>query len=261
MASPDVCVLKTDGINCEAEMGYAFEVAGADPEMVHINQLREGTKRLGDYAILALPGGFSYGDDIASGKVLANELTTYLSDQLQEFIDQEKPVIGVCNGFQVLVRTGLLPSRTIGRQRMTLADNEQGHFECRWVDLKVGESVCRFARQADFDRQPIPMQVAHGEGRFIGRDMDVAELAANGQVVFEYSTPELARPMGSFPANPNGSTLDIAGICDPSGLILGMMPHPERSIDAFHPHRARTELARTAATTLFQNIVSYAAEL
>jgi phosphoribosylformylglycinamidine synthase len=261
MANIDVCVLKTDGINCEAEMGHAFEVAGAQPDMVHINQLRDGTRRLGDYAILAIPGGFSYGDDIASGKVLANELTTYLGDQLQAFTEQDKPVIGVCNGFQVLTRTGLLPNRTIGQQQMTLAGNEKGHFECRWVDLKVGESVCRFARQQDFAEQPIPMQVAHGEGRFLGHGMDVHDLAANGQVVFEYSTPWLTRPEGRFPDNPNGSTLDIAGICDPTGLILGMMPHPERSIDAFHPHRVRTEAARDAATLLFQNIVSYAAEL
>lgn len=261
MANLDVCVLKTDGINCEAEMGYAFEVAGANPDVVHINQLRDGTRRLGDYAILALPGGFSYGDDIASGTVLANELTSYLGEQLQEFTDQDKPVIGVCNGFQVLTRTGLLPNRTIGQQQMTLADNEIGHFECRWVDLKVGQSVCRFAREADFAEQPIPMQVAHGEGRFLGRDLDVYDLAERGQVVFEYSTPWLTRPEGRFPDNPNGSTLDIAGICDPSGLILGMMPHPERSIDAFHPHRARTETARNAATILFQNIVAYAAEL
>jgi phosphoribosylformylglycinamidine synthase len=261
MISPDVCVLKTDGINCEAEMGYAFEAAGAAPEVVHINQLRDGSRRLTNYGVLAIPGGFSYGDDIASGKVLANELTTHLSDQLQEFVDEDKPVLGVCNGFQVLVRTGLLPYGTIGNQEMTLAENEVGHFECRWVDLKVGASVCRFASQEDFEGLAIPMQVAHGEGRFIGRDRKARELAALGQVVFQYTTPALASPAGKFPANPNGSTLDIAGICDPTGLILGMMPHPERSIDAFHPHRARTETARSAATTLFRNIVSYAAEL
>lgn len=260
MGRPDVCVLKTDGINCEAEMGYAFEVAGADPEIVHINQLRDGSRRLADYGALAIPGGFSYGDDIASGRVLANELTTHLSDQLQTFVDQEKPVLGICNGFQVLVRTGLLPYGSVGVQKMTLDENEAGHFECRWIDLKVGESVCRFVRQEDYEGIAIPMQVAHGEGRFIGRGTETRDLAASRQVVFQYTTPSLERPAGAFPANPNGSDLDIAGICDPTGLILGMMPHPERSIGAFHPHRVRTEVARDAATTLFRNIVSYAAE-
>lgn len=259
MHSPNVCVLKTDGINCDAEMGYAFEVAGATPEVVHVNQLRDGSRQLANYGILAIPGGFSYGDDIASGKVLANELTTHLSEQLQAFADQDKPILGVCNGFQVLVRTGLLPYRSLGTQEMTLAENEVGHFECRWIDLKVGESVCRFVSQEDFEGVAIPMQTAHGEGRFIGRGRETRDLAALGQVVFQYSTPNLGTPAGEFPANPNGSDLDIAGICDPTGLILGMMPHPERSIDAFHPHRARTEVARRAATALFENIVSYAA--
>ena len=242
-------------------MAYAFEASGAVPDIVHINELREGAKFLGDYGVLAIPGGFSYGDDIASGKVLANELTSYMSDQLQPFVDSGRPVLGVCNGFQVLVRTGLLPDGTLGRQSMTLTDNEVGHFECRWVDLMVGESVCKFTRQEDFGEVPIPMQVAHGEGRFFGFGRSVLDLAARQQVVFQYSTRELTRPDGKFPDNPNGSSLDIAGICDPSGLILGMMPHPERSIGAFHPNRSRTRAARTAADVLFKNIVSYAAAL
>lgn len=260
MANPKVCVLKTDGINCDMEMSHAFEVAGATPELVHVNQLRNGERRLNDFSALAIPGGFSYGDDITSGKILATELTSYLSDQLQEFVDQEKPVLGVCNGFQVLVRTGLLPNRTLGEQQATLAENEIGRFECRWIDLAVGESACKFVKPEDFAEQPIPMQTAHGEGRFFAREEDVRKLSEKGQVVFRYTTPELKDPKG-YPDNPNGSLEDIAGVCDPTGLILGMMPHPERSVEAFHPHRAKTEYARTAARIIFNNIVNYAKEL
>lgn len=260
MSNPEVCVLKTDGINCAEEMANAFQVAGATPETVHVNQLRSGERQLDQYGVLAIPGGFSYGDDIASGKVLATELTSYLSDQLQDFVDKGKPVIGICNGFQVLVRTGLLPNRKLNEQQVTLADNEVGRFECRWIDLAVGRSACKFVRPEDFAEQPIPMQTAHGEGRFFGSEDDIRQLKENGQVVFCYTTPDLGQPSG-YPENPNGSVDDIAGICDPSGLVLGMMPHPERSVAAFHPYRVRTEAARNSANTIFSNIVTYAKEM
>lgn len=255
--NPEVCVLKTDGVNCDEEMSHAFGVAGGTPETVHINQLRSGERRLRDFSILAIPGGFSYGDDIASGKVLANELTSFLSDQLQEFVNQEKPILGVCNGFQVLVRTGLLPNGTVGEQQVTLAENEIGRFDCRWVELAVGRSVCRFAQLEDFSAESIPMQIAHGEGRFLGSDTMLCHLKERGQVVFRYTDSRYVTP----PYNPNGSLDDIAGICDPKGLVLGMMPHPERSIESFHPHRIRTGVARSAARIIFTNIVSYAKEL
>ena len=260
MPNPDVCVLKTDGINCDAELAYAFETAGGRPQVVHVNQLRNGERSLGDFGTLAIPGGFSYGDDIASGQVLATELTSYLSDQLQEFIDQGKPVIGICNGFQVLVRTGLLPNRTLGEQQATLGDNEIGRFECRWIDLAAGQSACRFLKPEDFEVQPIPMQTAHGEGRFLADQATIDELKANGQVVFRYVTANGSEAKG-FPANPNGALENIAGICDPTGTVLGMMPHPERSIAAFHPHRAKTAAARAAAAGIFTNMVNYAKSL
>lgn len=260
MANPEVCVLKTDGINCDMEMAHAFEVSGAIPEFVHVNQLRSGERRLNDFGILAIPGGFSYGDDIASGKVLATELTSYLSDQLQGFVDEGKPIIGVCNGFQVLVRTGLLPNQNIGEQSVTLADNEIGRFECRWIDLAVGQSTCRFVKPEDFEEKAIPMQTAHGEGRFFANRDTVDELEANGQVVFRYVAADGSEANG-FPANPNGAIDDIAGMCDPTGTVLGMMPHPERSVAAFHPHRIRTESARRAAKVIFNNLVNYAKEM
>lgn len=260
MSNLEVCVLKTDGINCDEEMANAFQVAGATPETVHVNQLRSGERQLDQYSVLAIPGGFSYGDDIASGKVLATELTSYLSDQLQDFVDKGKPIIGICNGFQVLVRTGLLPNRKLNEQQVTLAGNEVGRFECRWIDLAVGQSACKFVRPEDFAEQPVPMQTAHGEGRFFGSEDDIRQLKENGQVVFRYTTPDLVQPSG-YPENPNGAVDDIAGICDPSGLVLGMMPHPERSVAAFHPYRVRTEAARNAANTIFSNIVTYAKEM
>ncbi len=256
MKKPNICVLKTDGINCDEEMSYAFEVANGIPETVHINQLRSGEKRLGNYSILALPGGFSYGDDIASGQVLANELKSFLFDQLNEFKSQEKPILGVCNGFQVLVRTGLLPEGELGKQVATLSTNEIGRFECRWIDLAIGNSVCKFIQPEDFADQPLPMQIAHGEGRFVADDNIISKINTNRQVIFRYSTLDLQKPSG-YPENPNGSIDDIAGICDPTGLVVGMMPHPERSIGSFHPHRVRTEVSQNAAEVIFKNIVNY----
>lgn len=262
MTSPEVCVLVTDGINCDEEMSYAFEVAGGNPDIVHVNQLRSGERRLGDFGILALPGGFSYGDDIKSGKVLANELTSYLGDQMREFTSRGKPILGVCNGFQVLVGTGLLPAGEPGqRPPITLTDNQTGRFVCRWIDLSVASSRCLYTDQDGFRELVVPMQVAHGEGRVFGKQADVQGLERNGQVVFQYATPKGPPANGAFPYNPNGSMHDIAGICDPTGTILGMMPHPERSITAFHPSRVRTAPARSAAQILFGNIVAHAREM
>lgn len=260
MTNPEICVLKTDGTNCDMEMAHALETAGGRARVVHINELRSGVEDLRDYGGLAIPGGFSYGDDVASGKILANELTSYLSDQITEFVDDDKPVIGICNGFQVLVRTGLLPEGTLGRQSFTLAHNRSGRFECRWIDLIIGETVCKFTQSEDLQGVVIPMQTAHGEGRFVGSEQAVSDLGENGQVVFRYASPSGEDANGQFPFNPNGSMDDIAGVCDPTGLVLGMMPHPERSITAFHPERARTDSARSAAQMIFNNFVQFAKE-
>lgn len=257
MSNPNVCILKTDGINCDVETAHAFAVVGGEPETVHVNQLRSGERQLKNYGILALSGGFSYGDDIASGAVLGNELASFLTDQIDEFVRNDRPVIGICNGFQVLTKTGLLPSGEMGSQSVSLTTNENGRFECRWIDLAVGRSVCQFAQPEDFETPTIPMQVAHGEGRFVADSDTFLDLLDARQVVFRYARPGGKIAMG-YPANPNGSTDDIAGICDPKGLILGMMPHPERSIEAFHPDRSRTAEARTAATTIFSNMVEFA---
>lgn len=259
MSRPEVCVLKVDGVNCDEETMHAFEQAGASPQLVHVNQLRAGERALRDYDVLAIAGGFSYGDDIASGKVLATELTSFLSDPLQEFVDDKKPMIGICNGFQVLVRTGLLPAAELGTQELTLAHNNSGRFECRWVELAARKSVSAFVQPGDFDHITVPMQVAHGEGKLVGTKAAVTKLATGRQVVFEYATP-MGTPTDTYPANPNGSMANIAGITDPSGLVLGMMPHPERSIAAMHPDRSRSDAARQAGEVIFANIVRYAQE-
>jgi len=259
MIRPDMCVLKTDGSNCDVEMMYALEVSGGNPEIVHINQLRSGEKHLSSFGGLALPGGFSYGDDVASGKVLAVEMTSFLADQLLEFNEAEKPTIGVCNGFQILTKTGLLPKQNIGSQTVTLTDNESGRFECRWIELEIGKSVCKFIQAENFKSNTIPMQIAHGEGKFIASEYDIKKLKDNKQIVLSYANLDHSVPV-EYPNNPNGSIDNIAGICDQSGLILGLMPHPERSFSSFHPHRKRTELAVDAAKFIFQNLVAYAKE-
>jgi phosphoribosylformylglycinamidine synthase len=238
-------------------MAYALDVAGGAPESVHINELRDGTRTLQEFGALAIPGGFSYGDDIAAGQVLATEMkSSFLYDQLHQFTSDEKPIIGICNGFQVLVRTGLLPSGELGKQRTTLATNDVGQFVCRWVDLRAAPSASRFV---EADGSLIPMQVAHGEGRFITDDDTLKQLQDNRQIVYRYAVADPEAPV-PFPDNPNGSLDNIAGICDPTGTIIGMMPHPERSIDAFHPDRRRTEVARQAAYNLLERFVAYAAQ-
>jgi phosphoribosylformylglycinamidine synthase I len=246
--SPEICVLITDGTNCHEEMTNAFNVVGGDPEIVHVNQLRSGERSLTEYAGLGLPGGFSYGDDIGSGVVLSNELKAFLGEELQAFVDKARPIVGICNGFQVMTRTGLLPSLEIGNQSATLARNEIGHFVCKWVELGLENNVCRFTPPGEFD-EDTPMHIAHGEGRFVADNELLDKMYAKGQIVFTYRQ------------NPNGSMRNIAGVCDPSGVALGMMPHPERSVANQHEDRSRTPAARRAADVIFSNFVSYAREV
>ncbi|KJR98905.1 MAG: phosphoribosylformylglycinamidine synthase [Peptococcaceae bacterium BRH_c4a] len=259
MLKPKVCILRTDGTNCDAETLHAFEKAGGQCRMVHVNQLRSGEERLSDYQIMALPGGFSYGDDVHSGKILAVELTSYLKESLQEFVDSGKPVIGICNGFQVLVRTGLLPGRKLGDIRCTLMHNHSGRFECRWVNLKVEDSPCIFTR--GMSGKTISVQVAHGEGKFYADGDQLNTLETGGQVVFRYSARDGA-PTMSYPQNPNGSINSIAGICDKTGLVMGLMPHPERFVAVHqHPDWRRGEMGEPHGLPVFINAVKYCIEM
>ncbi len=257
MKKPRTCVLRTDGINCDEETFYAFEKAGAECRMVHVNQLRRGEERLSTYQILALPGGFSYGDDVHSGKILAVELTSFLREQLLEFVNAGKLVLGICNGFQVLVRTGLLPYRNLGEIKAALISNDSGHFECRWVNLVVERSHCVFTR--GMEGAVIHAQVAHGEGKFYTDPATMQEIENRGQVAFRYAAAG-GMPSMDYPDNPNGSLNAVAGICDSTGRIMGMMPHPERYVEKTqHPDWRRMPCADAAphGLVIFKNAVAY----
>ena len=263
---PKVCVLRTDGTNCDEELFYAFEKAGAKPEYVHINELRaksspsgvltKGGKNLSSYQILALPGGFSYGDDIAAGKVLAIELTSFFKDELQNFVAQKGIIVGICNGFQTLVRTGLLPFNNLGKMNVTLALNESGHFECRWVKLKISDSKCLFFNGSD---KSIEIAVNHGEGKFYTDGATLQKIKNQNLVVFNY-VDDSGRLTQAYPQNPNGSLEAIAGICDPSGRILGIMPHPEKFVEITqHPNWRRFDKNRKPdGAAFFENMIKFA---
>lgn len=240
-----VLVLRAAGTNCDYETAFAFEYVGAKAKLCHINQLVNKEVRLRDYHILAIPGGFTYGDDIASGKILANELKYKLADELGRFIADGKLIIGICNGFQVLVKAGLLPGKDgMGEElEATLTTNDSGRYEDRWVYLKTLNSKhetlnskCVWTQGLD---EIIYLPAAHGEGKFVPKDEVVLErLAAKGQIVFRYVDPN--GNLADFPWNPNGSIGNIAGICDYTGRIFGLMPHPERHIfPTQHPRWTR----------------------
>jgi phosphoribosylformylglycinamidine synthase len=219
-------VLTGFGLNCDHETAYALELAGASAVRGHINALIEGEVDLADYQILAFGGGFSWGDDHGAGVIQAVRLRTNLGQQLLDFVAADKLVIGICNGFQTLVNLGLLPALAGDYQARTVAltYNDCGNFRDQWVHLQVdGASPCVFTK--GMTRLELP--VRHGEGKFWAPQETLDRLAANHQIVLRYAHPEGQPAQGAFPANPNGSLMDIAGICDPSGRIFGLMPHPE----------------------------------
>ena len=240
MTTPRALVLRSGGTNCDAETVEAFERAGAEVELVHLNALAADPARLADHSIVAIAGGFSYGDYIAAGRVFGLELRHRLLEPLQEFAAGGGHLLGVCNGFQILVELGLLqgPGVEPAARNFTLTDNASNRFECRWVTLRSEE--CRAPFLVAGELMPVPM--AHAEGRFVVRDEDALdELFANGQVALTYVDParpdvDARREEVPYPANPNGSVASIAGICDPTGRVFGLMPHPERNLDPWnHP--------------------------
>lgn len=260
MKNPRVLILKAAGINCDQETAFAFESAGGDCEFVHVNELVSQKKSLGGYQILAISGGFTYGDDIAAGKILANELKSKLFEGLKKFIRDGKLIIGICNGFQVLVKAGLLPGSEDFSQEVTLANNDCGLFKDKWVHLKnsnakAQNSKCVWTRNLP---EVIYLPIAHGEGKFIPKNEEVLQrLRDNGQIVFQYC--DEAGRLGDYPVNPNGSLDSIAGICDVSGRVFGLMPHPERHLTSLqHPRWTREGLKKHGdGFSIFLNAINY----
>jgi phosphoribosylformylglycinamidine synthase len=254
MATPRVLILRAPGANCDEEAQFAFEQAGAAAERVHINRLREQPGLLHRYQILAVPGGFTYGDDVAAGKILANQLAHFLGDVLRRFRDADKLILGICNGFQALLKAGLLLPPDEDGPVATLAANSSGRFEDRWVTLEATPGRCPFL--TGLTRLHLP--VAHGEGRFVCReDWMLQGLQQAGQVVLRYV--DEAGQRGGYPVNPNGSQGDVAGVCDATGRVLGLMPHPERHVlPTQHPRWTRLGLAEQGdGLQLFRNGVQF----
>jgi phosphoribosylformylglycinamidine synthase I len=221
MAKVKTLILRAPGTNCDGETAFAFERAGSAVDSAHINQLVRRDKLIADYQIVVIPGGFTYGDDVSGGKILANELKLKLGEDIQRFVESGGLILGICNGFQVLVKAGILPPLGDGQQ-LTLAGNDSNRFECRWVYLKVNQqSPCIFTKGIEAMYLP----VAHGEGKIMAAKTTLEKL----NVVARYADAKGDIKAG-YPSNPNGSVDNIAGICDATGRIFALMPHPERFI-------------------------------
>ena len=247
-------ILRAPGANCDGETQFAFETAGAWAERVHINRLREQPGLLQSYQVLVIPGGFTYGDDVAAGKILAVQLAHFLSDALLKFRDADKLILGICNGFQVLLKAGLIISPDEDGPLATLTNNACGKFEDRWIYLKANPGSCPFLKGVEMLHLP----VAHGEGNFICRAPWILQgLEQAGQLVLRFV--DGAGKPGPYPLNPNGSQGDVAGVCDATGRVLGLMPHPERHVlPTQHPRWTRLGLAPEGdGLRLFRNAVQY----
>lgn len=288
MATPRVLVVRAPGTNCDQETAFAFEQAGGTAEVVHINQLLSKRELVNEFQVLCIPGGFSYGDDLAAGRILGNQIRHHLSDFLFQFRDAGKLILGICNGFQVLMRSGLfLTDESNSEAVATLTLNDSGKYEDRWVRLAVDETQCVFFR----DIQSLYLPVAHAEGKFVVRDETTfQQLKQRGQLFLRYEhldygehqavsasgadkRAELGADGGTtvatqdekqtqavpFPANPNGSQGNVAGVCDETGRVCGLMPHPERYIDRTqHPRWTRETLpAEGDGLAVFRNAIGY----
>jgi len=260
MENVKAIVLRAAGINCDLETVHALELAGASAERIHINRLIENPEMLDDYQIMVFPGGFSYGDDVAAGKILANQIVHHLSSAISKFVEDGKLVLGICNGFQVLVKTGILPDISEAKgdaASVSIIDNDCGKFEDRWVHLAPGTERCVFVTPG----QQIYLPIAHGEGKVVtGNKETLDKILANGHVAFRYVDAE--GKQGDFPINPNGSTDSIAGLTDSTGRVMGLMPHPERfTRKTQHPHWGRLKDGSSPdGMTIFDNAVKYVKE-
>jgi phosphoribosylformylglycinamidine synthase subunit PurQ / glutaminase len=258
---PRILILRAPGTNCDQETAFAFQTAGGKPDVVHLNRLLENPKLAADYQVLAIPGGFSYGDDISAGRIFGNQIRHHLRDCLAEFKAAGKLIIGICNGVQILIKSGVLLPDRADEPIATLTLNESGKFEDRWVYLRVLGDKCVFLR--GIEQMYLP--VAHAEGKFVARnDATLKRLDTSGQLVLRYTLPPDSCPLPPdpcfvpYPANPNGAQLNVAGLCDETGRVFGLMPHPERHIDpTHHPRWTREHRERGDGLAVFENAVSY----
>ncbi len=223
---PKVIVLTGYGINCDEEMKFAFDLVGADTEIIHVRDLIDKKKNLDDYNILAFPGGFSFGDDTGSGKAFASLVKNNLWTELQNFINKKSLIIGVCNGFQIMVALGLLPAtnKNYGTAEVSLEHNNSARYINRWIDLEV-TSNSPWLKNIN----TISVPIAHGEGKFYAPNDILEKIKENNLIALKYCKGDICASEG-LEMNPNGSLEDIAGITDVSGRFIGMMPHPERAL-------------------------------
>ncbi|MBL8055130.1 MAG: phosphoribosylformylglycinamidine synthase I [Anaerolineales bacterium] len=263
MTPPRALILHAPGTNRDLEAAQALTLAGAQPEIVPLTTLRANRRPWSAYQLLIVPGGFSYADALGAGRLLALDLRAYFADEVQAFVDSGRPVLGICNGFQALVKAGLLPGLNAAghRRYATLTFNAGGRFECRWVTLRPRSARCLWTRGLT---ELIDCPVAHGEGNFTLADPALlADLNMGDQIALTYARADGAPADEQYPANPNGSLADIAGVCNPRGNVLGLMPHPEDHVFAYqHPRRGRPEApAGRLGLRLFENGVLFAAQL
>jgi len=264
--SPKALVITGYGINCEEETAFCFEKFNAKADIFHLNDLIQNKKKLKEYQIMAFPGGFSYGDDTGSGNAIANKMKNNLKEEILSFAQKDKLIIGICNGFQMLANLGLVPAtdKKYGERQVALMHNTTARYECRWVNLKMTSKKCIWTQGIDSLKVPI----AHGEGNFYTETEILEKIKANDQIVWKYTKEDGTEASGEFPYNPNGSLEDIAGICDESGRILGMMPHPERfnafvNLDGWELEKEKLiregkELPKEGAgLKIFENAVNY----
>jgi phosphoribosylformylglycinamidine synthase len=258
---PQALILQAHGTNRDYDVAEALSLAGADPHPTPLNDLRAGKKHFADYQLLVVAGGFSYADSLGAGKLLALDLNSYFNEEISAFVEAGKPVIGICNGFQALVKSGILPGekKEVEKNEVTLTFNAEGHFECRWVNLMPVSQTCIWTKELN---EQIVCPVAHGEGNFqISDSSYINTLTSQDQIALTYIYSDGVPANGDYPANPNGSILDIAGICNPQGNVLGLMPHPENHI-YMHQHPQWTRGVKgNSGLVLFENGVKYAREL
>ncbi|REJ93252.1 MAG: phosphoribosylformylglycinamidine synthase subunit PurQ [Planctomycetota bacterium] len=266
MASPRVCVLRAPGTNCDVETAFAFDAAGARADRLHLFRLLESPNLLDEYQVLCIAGGFSYGDDVGAGVVFGAQLRSHLGEAVGRFLNADKLVLGICNGFQVLLKSGILPAESTGwpvaetnKRNVTLTWNENGRYTALWVRLAVASANSVFLSGID----EIELPIAHAEGRIAVSDPALVDVwQAAGQIALRYTNGEPATAPEAplpYPGNPNGSIANIAGLSDPTGRILGLMPHPERYLFATqHPTwTRRPERGEGAGMALFRNAVNY----